>query len=737
MKISMLRHRQGSRCKRRLFSLIILACATSGIVWAQQAITYDVVIAGAGSGGTAAAIQAARLGSRVALLEESDWIGGQTTAAGVGTMDEAFGPKGADGSGFYVEYRGRPTTAPSGIYAEFINRVRAFYQKRGKTINTCYWNVESKCIDPIVGREILTQMIKEVNSAKGGGGHIDLYLRDRVVRVLSTGTLVTGVVTSKNQTFHSKILIDATEYGDVLPLTPARYRSGQSIGEDHNNGCIQSITWTAVIKKYPNGVPPALQMHTPPPGYDKWLSQFRSSMRSDGNPVDRNLPVSFPIYVGYRAVPDLDNPVDYTAVDYKEMTRTSMNWFNDLQTTTAVLDRDKRKKILCEAKLKTLANLYYIQNEMGEKQWSVANDEGYDTPYNRENSCPEIPAQYKALEYNMPQIPYVRESNRLIGIYTLTGGDIRRDAQGAESVKGFTDGVAIGDYADDLHSCNDAKSYETDLEHISDMPPGFLAGPYQVPLRSFIPETVDGLLVAEKNLSQSRLASASTRLQPITMLTGQAAGMLAGLAIADHTQPRNVPPEQVQIRLLQTGDVLAREHMMDLEPGSKEWQAAQFVVTHQWMQVPGKNDFRPELILPRGLIAQILVKAYLEKKIANQSGVNTGDFDAAPLFNDQSYADIPLYSPLFNSITALRAAGAAPICTVSPKDYCPNSSLTIGQFVRSVAILSTADTEKQDLTEDGLRNGITGMDDEPVTRIDAAMILYNSAARKVARLTEH
>ena len=34
-------------------------------------------------------------------------------------------------------------------------------------------------------------------------------------------------------------------------------------------------------------------------------------------------------------------------------------------------------------RLKTLHLLYYIQTTLGRKDWAVANDEGYDTPYNR------------------------------------------------------------------------------------------------------------------------------------------------------------------------------------------------------------------------------------------------------------------------------------------------------------------------------------------------------------------
>ena len=49
--------------------------------------SYDVIVVGAGTGGVSAAIQAARMGAKVALLEETDWIGGQVTASGLGSTE--------------------------------------------------------------------------------------------------------------------------------------------------------------------------------------------------------------------------------------------------------------------------------------------------------------------------------------------------------------------------------------------------------------------------------------------------------------------------------------------------------------------------------------------------------------------------------------------------------------------------------------------------------------------------
>ena len=47
----------------------------------------DVLVVGGGASGTAAGIQAARMGVRTMVLEETPWIGGMLTAAGVSCVD--------------------------------------------------------------------------------------------------------------------------------------------------------------------------------------------------------------------------------------------------------------------------------------------------------------------------------------------------------------------------------------------------------------------------------------------------------------------------------------------------------------------------------------------------------------------------------------------------------------------------------------------------------------------------
>ena len=114
---------------------------TSDNAFAADGLRFDVAVIGAGTGGSAAAIQAARMGMDVALIEESDWIGGQMTGAAVSTMDDV-----------------RRTR--TGIYNEFITRVRDYYAMRNTPVNVCYWGSDTIAFEPWVGRKILTYMIK-------------------------------------------------------------------------------------------------------------------------------------------------------------------------------------------------------------------------------------------------------------------------------------------------------------------------------------------------------------------------------------------------------------------------------------------------------------------------------------------------------------------------------------------------------------------------------------------------
>ena len=528
--------------------------------------SYDIIIAGAGTGGISAAIQAARMGASVLVVETSSWLGGQATAAGVSTMDDMSRQK-------------------SGIYLEFINRLASYYSMRGKSMATCYWYDKSIAFEPHVGQEVLADMITDARRK----GVLDLLMNSEVVKVNVNAGKITGVTVrsqGSRKDYGCNILIDATEYGDILPLVNINYRLGNSEAKFFSeDSMIQEITWTAVIKKYPGGVPSHLKPLYPLPGYELAKRNYESLVSADGHPF-RNVypivtPVNFATHNAYRAIPDSSNPYNYDASDKsgRFVTKTGVNWGNDYPGTYAwhngkrglpaayLEDRVLRLQIEREALIKTLHFIWYIQNELGE-DWSVADDE-YDNKILPE-AARGLPYDWQEIIRRMPPIPYVRESRRIMAKHTLSSHEILQNSlsyRDGQTNREFYDTIAIGGYILDLHGANIDSDMEWQFnEKTNSMIINRPRGPFQVPMRILIPEGIDGLIAAEKNLSATRLAAGSLRLQPITMMTGQAAGALAAVSSRQGRAPRFIHPMLVQWELLNSGVDLSLCHYSDVPP---------------------------------------------------------------------------------------------------------------------------------------------------------------------------
>src|SRR2546421_2102357 len=80
----------------------------------ETSLACELLIAGGGLGGCAAALAACARGRRVVMSEETDWIGGQLTAQGVSAPDEHR----------YIEQFGGTRR-----YYELRNRIRAYYRE--------------------------------------------------------------------------------------------------------------------------------------------------------------------------------------------------------------------------------------------------------------------------------------------------------------------------------------------------------------------------------------------------------------------------------------------------------------------------------------------------------------------------------------------------------------------------------------------------------------------------------
>ena len=565
--------------RKFLVMVMVLLAASSGLAAVRD--DYDVIVAGGGTGGISAAIQAARMGVDVLVVEPTNMLGGQATAAGVSTMDDLSGQK-------------------SGLYREFMDRVEEYYSVRGKPITTCYWDPQNTAFEPHVGAKILADMAR-------GEDAPDILFGAEVVGVgteptisvkgdsMTEGTRVNSVIVQTpagKLNITCKVLIDATEYGDVIPMAHAEYRAGNSITPSINQkAMLQDITWVAVMRKYDGGIPKHLRPSAPLPGYDLAKLNYEEYVTKDGGtfkgtyPVDQ--PVNFPTHNAYRGLPDSFSSSSFSSEsgEWEQCTKTSVNWGNDYPgqykwgskyglPVEYLENKELRKRVERDALIKSLHFVYYVQNELGEA-WSVDDDEYGDLPEAAKDLY--LPAEWQEIARHMPPIPYVRESRRIVGERTMTSEELYRNSlsyhRGNHSYE-FLNAIAIGRYTLDLHHARfdeDMDMGEKEDYMISRMP----VGNFQVPLDVLIPAHVDGLIAAEKNLSVSRLVAGALRLQPITMMTGQAAGVLAALAAKDGIQPREVSTIRVQKALLNAGVTLSLGEYLDVPGGHKHYAAVQ------------------------------------------------------------------------------------------------------------------------------------------------------------------
>lgn len=609
----------------------------------------DITVAGGGLGGVGAAIQAARLGTKVLLIEETDYLGGQASAAGVSSVDVG-----------YNQWN-------QGLYREFQDKLDQHYRQIGKKTDTSVcWT--GACYEPGVIRQIIMQMI-------ASEPNITLLTRNSITQVEKQGSKIDKIKLKSGHSVKTKILIDATEYGDVIPLTGNAYRLGNSTSNNPNpNACIQDITYTAVIKEYPQGVPQNLRFSAPPPGYnDEVKKMFASIVTANGNSGSPlKYPVNFSFHNTYRGMPDSDSSAP-------GLTKTGVNWANDYPadrpytsytdntprlSVKYLSDKNYRRQINCEAKLRTIQFIYYTQTELGATNWSISNSEGYNTPYNiEENSCPNIPTELKAIEQHMPTIPYVRESIRGIGLKTLDAKETFRAGNPRKGVVTFPTSIAIGNYGTDVRNCNTNDTLETEFETWSDKS---MQGPYQIPIETLIARDVDGLLFAEKNLSQTRMANGSTRIHPTVMLASQAAGALAAISVQTNTSPRNVPPLQVQRTLLAHKSILFP--FSDLATTNEHFASNQELALRGITAGIGNFSFGGANLITRGQYATFLVRAFKLPTTSYQ-----GIFADVP--PNASYA-LDVESLSRHKITA----GCRAATSTSKAQYCPNSNLTNAQF---------------------------------------------------------
>jgi hypothetical protein len=150
---------------------------------------------------------------------------------------------------------------------------------------------------------------------------------------------------------------------------------------------------------------------------------------------------------------------------------------------------------------------------------------------------------------NWPYQVYVREARRMIGDFVMTENEIL----GKNKVPRP---VGMGSYTMDSHNVQRYITPEGFVQNEGDIGVHPEA-PYQVDMGALLPrqEECANLLVPVA-VSSSHIAFGSIRMEPVFMILGQSAGMIAGMAMEQGTDLHDVSYAKLASRLMEVGQIL-------------------------------------------------------------------------------------------------------------------------------------------------------------------------------------
>jgi hypothetical protein len=504
-------------------------------------LNADVVIAGGGLGGCAAALAALRNGLNVILTEETDWIGGQLTSQGVPPDEHQW-----------IETHGATR-----LFRDFRTAVRQYYvrnypltetARKNKILNPGDGSVSRLCHEPRVALAVLNELMAPYISS----GRLILLTDTKIEGADVTGDKIRSLKAVSNRNGNNVILsapyfIDATELGDILPLTNTEFVTGtesrKETGELHapekadpsNN---QAFTVCFAI----DHIAGENHIIDKPRDYDFW-KDFTPDLAPPWSGRLLDLTHTHPITlkpVTKSFIPEgAEDPSLLNIWSYRRIINrlnfipgtyrgdiTIVNWPQNDYLPGNIIDvtRSEFERHLEGARQLSLSLLYWLQTE------APRPDKGYGWPGIRPRG------DIMGTSDGLAKYPYIRESRRIKALFTVleehVGLENRSLVTGKKqnvTAAEFRDSIGVGFYRIDLHPSSAGTNY-IDIDSL----------PFRIPLGALIPVRMKNLIAANKNIGTTHITNGCYRLHPVEWNIGESAGSLVAFALGKKATPEAV-----------------------------------------------------------------------------------------------------------------------------------------------------------------------------------------------------
>jgi hypothetical protein len=500
----------------------------------------DLVVVGAGVGGVACALAAARNGLKVILTEQYEWIGGQLTSQAVPPDEHPW-----------IEATGSTRT-----YRAFRTKVRDYYRRnyplteaaaKDAELNPGLGSVSKLCCEPRAALAVLLEMLAP-HVAAGRVRLIQPFLATAAETERDAVTAVSGVTRRGDRlTLLAPYFVDATETGDLLPLAKVEHVTGaESQADTHEPHAPdraapdnhQAFTVCFAMDYQPT----ADNTIEKPAAYKAWrdyVPKLKPAWPGNLLSWEMSHPVTLkPREMGfdptggkakgpnlwtYRRIVARSNFADASGLPDVCLVNWPQNdyWLGNLHG-------DDARKHFAAARELSLCLLYWMQTEAPHPGGRKAGWKGLrlrgDIVGTDETD-------------GLAMAPYVRESRRIKAAFTVTENHVGTDARakalgkrpGEFTAATFPDTVGTGSYRIDLHPSSGGDNY-IDVSSL----------PFQIPLGALIPQRVENLLPACKNIGTTHVTNGCYRLHPVEWSIGEAVGELVAFCAAKKRVPRQV-----------------------------------------------------------------------------------------------------------------------------------------------------------------------------------------------------
>jgi hypothetical protein len=533
-----------------------LATFLAATCWAFAAhamaapVEADLVVYGATAGGVAAAVQGARMGKSVVLVEPGRHVGG-LTSGGLGATD--IGNKGAIG----------------GISREFYRRLGAHYadesawrwQKRSeyKSYRQQSDEQEMWTFEPHVAELILRKLLAEARVTLLERGRLELdrgvVVEDRRITsiLLENGTVVKG-----------KMFIDASYEGDLMARAGVSYTVGREANAQYGETLNGVQTKNATKHQFKVPVDPYLKpgdpasgllpgIHAGEPGEDgaadKRVQAYNFRLCLTDHPENR---IPFP------------KPPGYDPLRYELLLRYIQAGVWDAFCSNLPMPNRKTDLNNCGAFSTDHIGMNYDypeadystreaivrdhQNYQMGLFWFLANDPRVPTEIRHEIGAWGLSKDEFVETGGWPHQIYVREARRMISDCVMT----QHHCHGRDVV---ADPVGLAAYTMDSHNTQryvkEGKAINEGDVQVGGFPP------YPIAYRAIVPSRKGCRnLFVPVCLSATHIAYGSIRMEPVFMVLGQSAATAAALAIDGACDAQQVPYGKLRQRLRDDKQVL-------------------------------------------------------------------------------------------------------------------------------------------------------------------------------------